>query len=178
MAISGKCCAFSAAMLLCSTLATADEGTFQATGTAAPSCLFTAAPTFKASTNMHLDSAAISQSSVSITNMLNTTTGKLKPAFIQIRYKARCNYAHSVKITSEHDGMLNTALDSAPPNFLNKVYYTANVAWGGRSVNLTTLGTQAGRSIEQSNIPPSDGDLNFEIDVNNEKQFRKLCCKW
>lgn len=147
----------------------ADSVQVPATGAAAAVCLFTAAPTERSTNNMDLTSSSISESAVSILSMIDANNAQLQQAAITIRYKARCNYPHTLSISSTKDGMTSdVAQPSAGPDFLKRVNYTATVAWSNSSAELTTLGTQPGRTTTVNNVNPASGNFTVDIDINDE----------
>ena len=101
--------------------------------------------------------------------MLDLSNARLKNSFIKIRYKARCNYAHSVTLSSQKDGMTDDSASLSPgPDFLNRVNYTANVIWSNASVVMTTIGGSGPRTVTRANVPAANGNLDLDIDISGD----------
>jgi hypothetical protein len=161
--------AFSIAIPLCAQLAFADTAPVPISANAAQVCKFTAAPLERSVNNMDLVSSTISDSAVVINNMINSSDAKLIDAAMTIRYRARCNFSHSVKITSQKNGMTDD--DAAPyagSEFLKRVNYTATVIWSGISVELTTDGASSPKIETRSNVNPATGNFDVSLDINGD----------
>lgn len=75
-------------------------------------------------------------STIAITNLADASTAALNAASFTLTYAdSYCNYNHQVGIKAKNGGMIDSGTANDPVadsgNFVRRIGYTSNVAWGG-----------------------------------------------
>jgi hypothetical protein len=128
----------------------AGESRFGVESHAVPMCAFTSGAQAAAQSNMSLNGTANELSKITINELNDEITAKLKRASIQLSIRGVCNHAHRISIMTTKGALVSSSqATSTGGAFLNQVGYNAMVTWGNQSIELTTDGTQG--KISSSN---------------------------
>ena len=136
-------------------------------GTAPAVCSFQAAPRQLAATNMSLGGATLSSGQISVTQLVDDSTARLKSASIQIEILGICNGPHSVSLRTNGGGLSpQEQLSAVGGSFLDHVNYRAEAQWGGQTVVLQTDATPGKVSPIGTVAGAYDGPLNLKVTID------------
>jgi hypothetical protein len=156
--------------IVLATAACADDGgmtqlSFKATAPA--TCAFSSAPRMLSAQNMALTGAGEASAAVTITDMIDSATARLKPAIIALAFRAVCNVPHNLTLTSARGALIaanQAALSQG--SFLDKVRYRATAQWGTQTAVLAVDGGSGEQSAIQAIAGAQVGDVNVEIKID------------
>jgi hypothetical protein len=161
---------FLTTQLLLATAVCADDGgttqlSFKATAPA--TCAFSSAPRTVSAQNMALASAGEAAATITITDMIDNATARLKPALIGLAFRAVCNVPHTLTLTSAHGALVSANQAShLQGGFLDRVRYRATAHWGGQEVALAVAGGTSEQSVTQTIAGAQAGDISIEIQID------------
>jgi len=97
-----------------------------------------------------------------ITNLASPQTALVQAATMALTLDGMCNQPHTIKIRSANGGL--TTDSGSASGFINRIDYTARVAWGGQTGTLQPQG-QVGANLALI-IPTAAGSgLGVQIDI-------------
>jgi hypothetical protein len=134
---------------------------------AKPLCAITSAPTVTSENNMSLTSAGNDHSVITVAELVDEATAKLKQASIQLSLQGVCNQPHHLGLMSINGALLPTATpENVNAAFITKIQYTATAAWGSTTSVLQTDGTPGKTSSVNSIGGANRGFLIVDITIN------------
>ena len=136
---------------------TTSTSTFTVTGSAPKICAIS--PTTLTSTNMvNIDS--LDGTTLKISQLTNTTTLSTLPASAEISFNAVCNYAHTITIQSQNNGLWRDGSSQPLSNgFADAVPWTGRLQWG--TLNRTFVAGAQNRQIVD--FPFADASANAGV---------------
>jgi hypothetical protein len=104
---------------------------------------------------------------VTVKELLDENTGRIKPAVIDLSVAAVCNTPHQIRLKSEKGALRSETLPDDPKGtFLKDVKYRAILRWGASTTTLIANGAGTSHEASEDIQRPVVGDLNVEIRVD------------
>ena len=118
--------------------------------------------------NMSLSGAGQNSAAISVDQLIDSSSGVLKKASIQLEILGLCNQAHHLSVMTSRGGLrLEDQTTVVGGNFLNHVNYRAQVDWAGRTTVLNTDATAGKKSSVGPIDGPNRGPLNISLLIDS-----------
>ncbi len=142
-------------------------GTVGVGGTSPAVCSFQAAPRQLSAMNMSLGGATLASGQITVTQLIDESTARLKSASIQIEILGICNGPHYVSLKTNSGGLSpQEQLTAAGGSFLTHINYRAEAQWAGQTVVLQTDATPGKKSPIGSVAGAYNGALSLKITID------------
>lgn len=143
------------------------EGSMSVGGSAPAVCSFRAAPRQLSGTNMNLAAVSLQSGQITVTELIDESTARLKAASIQIEMLGICNRPHHLTLMTNRGGLAPEGEVIEPGgSFSRHVNYRAEALWGGQSVILLTDATPGKKSSPGLVNGANDGALNLRVIID------------
>jgi hypothetical protein len=136
-------------------------------GTSPATCAFSSRPRMASAQNMALGSATAGVATLTITELIDSTTARLKPAAIALTLAAVCNVPHHITLSSQRGALVASSQAlSSQGTFLTELRYRATAQWGHQTVAFIASGSSVTHSEAQVVGGAQAGDVSVEIRID------------